>query len=267
VGALGAAAALTVAVRGGWTRVATPTAPPPVVATVDRLEGHVQRVPAGRSGIGPGATLAAGDAFATGDGRLGLRLSPGTSVRFDRGTHARLISSRRIALSSGAVYLDNHGDLSGVEIETAHGLIRDIGTQFEVRTGAGAVRVRVRTGSVEVRKRGQVLSAHAGTQLTVRDAGHSTSAIAPYGAEWSWAAALAPVFETNGRTLAAFVDHLCREQGWTPRYATDALARQADTIVLHGSLGTLSPTDALAAALLASGLTYRIDRGHLIIVP
>jgi hypothetical protein len=76
---------------------------------------------------------------------------------------------------------------------------------------------------------------------------------------------LAAPYDTNGRRLTRFLEHLSREHGWTLSYASHALERRAEAIVLHGSLGHLQATDALDAALSASGLTYQLDRGRLVV--
>jgi transmembrane sensor len=241
------------------------------LGTIDRIEGTVRRVSISRAGVqapllSPSDVLSAGDGFETGDGgRLSVRLSEGASLRFDRGSRARLISSRRVQLDAGAVYFDDDRELEGLEIQTPHGIVKDIGTQFEVRLTADSLRVRIRSGVVEVRESGEVMTAHAGTELTIGPSGPSTRSMPPYGPEWEWATGLAAPYDTNGQRLTRFLAHLSREHGWTVAYASDALERQAEAIVLHGSLGHLQAADALDAALSASGLTYRLDRGRLVV--
>ena len=267
---LGSAAAVVLAMRLLSPRVETP-AVPDVVATIERVEGDVRRIASSRQGdttstISRIDRLAIGDGFDTGEtGRLGVRFLQGTSLRFDRRSRVRLVSTLRIELEAGAVYFDGARELQGLDIQTPLGLVKDIGTQFEVRLVDDSLRVRVRSGIVEVHQKGEVLAAHAGTQLTIGPTGRSTRTVPPYGPEWAWATSLAAPFETNGRSLGAFLDHVCREQGWTLTYATAPLARQAAAIVLHGSLDRLPPTDALEAALSASGLRYRLERGELFI--
>ena len=101
------------------------------------------------------------------DARVALRLGDGTSVRIDRGSRARLLAPTVIELASGAVYLDTGRDSTDLEVRTAFGTAHDIGTQFEVRLDLAAVRVRVRSGIVELRRSGESVSARAGTELTM----------------------------------------------------------------------------------------------------
>jgi hypothetical protein len=89
--------------------------------------------------------------------------------------------------------------------------------------------------------------------------------VSAHGPEWEWAVNLAPAFEIEGQPLAAFLEYLSREHGWTLRYADGALARDASSIVLHGSINGLQPRDALAVALTTSGLVYRFRDGDLLV--
>jgi ferric-dicitrate binding protein FerR (iron transport regulator) len=270
IAALGAAAVVVVTVR-----FQSPADQPPAavqqLGTIDRLEGSVWRVAPGRAGgpatlLTPVDVVSAGDSFETsGGGRLSVRLSEGASLRFDRGSRARLISSRRVQLDTGAMYFDHDRELEVLEVHTPHGIVKDIGTQFEVRLTTESLRVRVRSGVVEVRMKGEMVAAHAGTELTIGPTGRSTRSVLPYGSEWEWAAGLAAGYDTNGQRLTRFLEYLSREHGWTLSYESQTLERQAEAIVLHGSLGQLRATDALDAAVSASGLTYHLDRGRLVV--
>lgn len=276
---LSMAAAATLAVRVWLPREVTP----PVgstVAIVEQLEGSGARVSGQRAStatqIGPSDTLHAGDQIETGaTGRVSLRLSHGVSLRVDRGSRARLVSASAIELGAGAVYVDSgpqapelkNDARNTLEVHTSLGIVRDIGTQFEIRLNDSSLRVRVRSGVVEVRgtARAEEVSARSGTELTVGPAGVTSRAVAPYGPDWAWAASLGPAFETEGRPLDAFLQHVCREQGWTLTYADAKLARDASGMILHGSTAGLQPSDALTVALATTGLTHRLDHGELLI--
>jgi ferric-dicitrate binding protein FerR (iron transport regulator) len=253
-----------------------------ILAIVERLEGSGGRTSGQRTSvplvqIQPGHALRAGDRIETdATGRISLRLSQGVSLRFDRGSRARLVSASAIELGAGAVYVDSgpqsselkSGSRSGLEVHTSFGVVRDIGTQFEIRLSDASLRVRVRSGVVEVRSGGRgedLSSARPGTELTLGPAGVASRAVAPYGPDWAWAVSLGPTFETEGRPLDAFLQHLCREQGWTLTYADAKLARDASGMILHGSTAGLQPSDALTVALATTGLTHRLDHGELLI--
>ncbi len=264
--ALAAAAAIVLAVRiiAPGRGVPAP-APGAVVATVERASGLVRETPAGTGRLEPGAAVHAGDRLATGPGGgAALRIGDGLSVRLDRESRIRLIDRGIIDLSAGAIYVDTgRHEGGGLEVRTPWGTARDIGTQFEVRLGAGTVRLRVRSGLVQLRRGDQTTSAPPGTELTAGAAGVASQRVPVFGPDWEWAARLAPPLIAEGRPLAEFLESASREQGWTLRFADDRLAREAATIRLHGSLETLAPADAIAVALATSGLAYRLEAGEL----
>jgi ferric-dicitrate binding protein FerR (iron transport regulator) len=256
---LGTAAAILMVVR-----VRTPRTGVSVEALAS-IEQVVDRT--GLSGrLIPGSAVQQGQWVETAGAQAALRLTNGTSMRLDSGARVRLLSPAIIELSRGAVYLDTGPNATGLEVRTPLGVAHDIGTQFEVRVTDSALRVRVRTGLVEVRRGSMVLPARPGTEVTLVSGEVLTRPFAAFGPEWDWAARLAPVLETEGRPLSAFLEHVCREQGWTLRYADGQLAREASGIILHGSLRGLDATDAVAAALRTSGLSYRLERGELLVM-
>ena len=268
------AAGVIVGVRVWWPREVMPTVQP-IVATVERLEGGGGRlnVPGDSTAgtpIGPADTLRAGARIETdANGRIGLRLSHGVSLRLDHGSRARLASASAIELGAGAVYVDSGSPAStgALEVHTSFGVVRDIGTQFEVRLTDSSLRVRVRSGVVEVRRGSradQGVSARPGTELTFGPTGVSSRPLVAYGPEWTWAASLAPAFQIEGRTLGAFLEHLCWEQGWTLAYADPKLRLEASGIILHGpTMGVAS--EALAVVLATTGLTHRLEDGNLVV--
>jgi hypothetical protein len=262
---LSIAAAASVAIWLGVTREAERPALG-AIATVERLEGDpvLQKGSAAPARLALGDTLQVGDRITSGAAsRVGLRLPNGTSVRVDRGSRARLVSVNRVALDAGALYVDSGPDAQALEITTSFGLVRDIGTQFEIRLDDSSLRVRVRSGVIEVHRGIEVSSARPGTELIVTSEVVTNRPVAPYGRQWEWAASLGPEFDIEGRSLSAFLEYLCREQGWTLVYADSRLALEASGIMLRGSAKGLQPSDALAAVLPTTGLTYRVKDGEL----
>jgi ferric-dicitrate binding protein FerR (iron transport regulator) len=266
---LSAAALAVVAVRVGSPREMA-SAVDTRVASVERLEGNGGRL-LPRSGSIP-SPIGLADAVRIGErietdatSRIGLRLSAGVSVRLDHGSMARFVSATGIELDAGALYVDSGPDSPELEVRTSFGVVRDIGTQFEIRLDAAFLRVRVRSGVVEVHRGAEIQSARPGTELMVDNGRVISRTIEPYGREWAWTASVGPPFEIEGRPLAAFLDYLCREEGWTLAYADATLARGASGIILHGSTEGLLPSDALAVVLATAGLTHRITDGELLV--
>jgi ferric-dicitrate binding protein FerR (iron transport regulator) len=242
-----------------------------IVATGERIEGAplLRRQIDGRSEatrLSPAVSIRAEDLIETdASSRAALRGSNGSSVRLDRGSRIRLVAPAVIELLEGAVYIATSEGSRGFEVRTSMGSAHDVGTQFEIRLRQSSLRVRVRTGAVEIRRRGDVVPTAAGSETTVTSNGVETRRMPAYGTEWDWTTGLATVFEIEGRSLQAFLEHVTREEGWTLRYANPTLADAASRIILHGSIEGLRAEDAVGVALATSGLQYRLRDGELLV--
>jgi hypothetical protein len=264
--ALAAGLALVLVIGWWWmSRGFQPAAE--MLATIDLLAGEI-RVEAAPERPGDqvrapfiGDALRVGDRLVTAERReesrswASLRWASGHSVRLDSGTEVLLASKGRLELQKGAVYLDsaNASDsTASLEVMTPFGSVREIGTQFEVRLEEGesaALRVRVREGEVALVRDDHSHSVAVGQELTLtRDGSLSRSEVARYGSEWEWVLAAAPGFDIEGATLAAFLDWVSRESGWSVKYADEA------------------PVDSLGVVLPATGLGYRLESGGTLLV-
>jgi ferric-dicitrate binding protein FerR (iron transport regulator) len=242
-----------------------------VVATVDRVEGLVEAL-ADRAGPGDARTLVsdapvhADEWVTTGaTGRAALRVTNGASVRLDVGSRARLSTAMVIELTEGALYVDTGSEVTGLEVRTPLGTARDVGTQFEIRMHESALRVRVRTGVVEVWRDDRPITAHPGTELTVTDHDVVSGTVSSFGPEWGWVVGIAPEIQIDGRPLAASLEAISREHGWRVRYADAALAVEAAAIVLHGSVAGLAPLEVVSVAVTTSGLEHRLQDGEIVV--
>jgi len=210
-----------------------------------------------------GAVIYANDAYEVANGSTASLAWGNAILRLDGGTRVRIASARELSLDRGAVYVDSKN--AGVLIRTPIGIVRDIGTQFEVRLAADRMRVRVREGRVDLQHGGATHSAAAGVELDADARGGVTEhSIAKNGAEWDWVVRAAPSIHLDGRTLAEVVTLVTRDEGVKPVWS-DAAARNAASMRLHGDV-PLTPEEALDTALVASGLTSRTDGDRLIIV-
>ncbi|MCP3959038.1 MAG: FecR domain-containing protein [bacterium] len=258
-----------------------PSADP--VAMLEIAQGTVWQSPAvlpaatrrGGSGL---LTLAGGEAIhagatietSTASGRVALRLAGGQSMRLDAGTRVRVASSSDLVLERGAVYVDSQGR-SSVEVRTTLGVVRDIGTQFEVRLMGGAddqayLRVRVREGSVLLEHDQESFHATVGEEIELDAEGHLTRSTVPiHGPDWDWVLATAPAPNIAGQPLGVFLDWLGREGGWDVRFADQQTEQLASTVMLHGDIQNLTPAEASTMVLHGSGLDYSLQ-GHLLIV-
>jgi ferric-dicitrate binding protein FerR (iron transport regulator) len=241
------------------------------VAVVEQVDGMPRRVsePKGESNT---TSLSRSDTIRTGEwiqtdarARVALRFASGTSVRLDVGSRARVLSPSVVELSAGAVYVDTESESGRLEVRTALGTARDVGTQFEVRLQDRAIRLRVRTGSVELTDRKRSVAGRAGTEITMSADGAVSRPITAHGLEWDWTASVGPQLEMEGMSLAAFLERIAREHGWTLYYGEPALAREASSIILHGSVPDLSPREMVQVAIESSGLRHRLESGDLFV--
>jgi ferric-dicitrate binding protein FerR (iron transport regulator) len=267
--ALAAAAIVMLVVRVKPTRQPAVAPLGAATATVERVEGKLRRESdraAVSARLSPGETLHAGEWVQTDRaGRAALRLINGTSIRIDAGARLQLVSTKSIELASGGIYLDVAERGERIEVRTPFGSARDIGTQFEVRVANHELRLRVRTGRVELRTAARTIDAAAQTELIVGATSVTSKHISASGPAWEWAAALGPTLAIEGRSLASFLEQLCREQGWRLHYDDAALAIDASGIILHGSVEGLQPRAALSVALTTSGLTHQFQGEELFI--
>jgi FecR protein len=248
-------------------------APGDQVAVVEQIHGAPRRIAAVPNAQRTGGYLLTNDSVRTGEwletdsrARLALRFADGTSVRLDVGSRARPLSSNVIELTAGAVYIDTDRESGHFEVRTPVATARDVGTQFEIRLLDITVRLRVRTGVVELRDGARSVSGRGGTEVMFSTTGAVSRPIAAHGSDWDWTATVSPPFEIEGATLSTFLDRMAREHGWTLRYADSALAREASGIILHGSVTGLTPHEAVEVTLTASGLTHRLEDGVVVVL-
>ena len=274
LGAVAAAALVLVGVRLAHRDDGRVESPRHELATIDALSGAVRLLSSTAPAAEPtpfqiGDRVQEGDGVdTTGGGLAALRLAGGASVRVDRGTRLRLLSDDTLALDAGRIYVDS-GDSRGarsLEIRTAVGVARDIGTRFEVQLTGLALRLRVRDGLVRLSQNRQSHDAQPGDELTLDENGSVVRRTVPvFGADWAWAVALAAPFNLEGRSLRDFLLWIAGENGWQVRYADAAVEEKALTTILHGSIQGLTPEEALSAVLPASGVAHRLENGMLLV--
>jgi ferric-dicitrate binding protein FerR (iron transport regulator) len=274
IGVLATAAGVVVAMGVTVRRPVSSVSPTPAVP-VARLEaafGSVAQVlrpgATDLSGLGVGGSVIAGSTLLTGpEGRAALRLVTGTSLRLDVGTRLRLQAADELLLERGAVYVDNGPTTLGkasIQVHTPFGVARDIGTQFEARLGAAWLRLRVREGSVILKRGSHVETADVGTELTVGIAGGvARRPVALHGEEWDWIVGMAPAYEIEGSQLKGFLDWVSRETGWAVDFGSREVEEEARGVVLHGAIEGLAPREALAAVLPTCGLIHNVEAGHV----
>ena len=257
-----------------WPGRSSPGPAAAVVATAQRVIGTIRVTDAAGREPEPGIEtqpkqVRAGNRVEVADrSRAAFELADGTSVRLAGGTVVGFEGSGRLALLRGTMYVDAHPErrAGAIFVDTPFGRVRHVGTQFELRLQPSSLTVRVREGEVAVDGRGASQTSRAGESLRIsHDRPPERGRIDTAGPEWAWVTSIAQPFTLEGATASAFVQWVSREQGWQWAYADEKTKRLAERAVLHGSMEGLSPEEALAAVLPASGLTSRRDGDRLIV--
>jgi ferric-dicitrate binding protein FerR (iron transport regulator) len=274
--ALGVAAGLAAAAVALAVYQSGSPEPAPVVARLSRQSGEVEAGAAeGWLPVSAGQALTAGQKLVTGrGGRAALALPRGVTLRLDTDTRITLAGIDRVIVERGAVYLDSGQRPApgpGVQIDSAFGSTRHLGTQYEVRVNAEQMVVSVREGLVAVDGSGAARSgprtvARAGEQLAVQGSGAiARSTVDKRDPRWNWIAGVTPPFAIEDRPLSEFLAWVCRETGRELAYDSPAVEATAGQIVLRGSVAGLSPEEALTAVMATTNLTYSDDDGRLVV--
>ena len=243
-----------------------------VTATLTAATGQVERTRRGR--IEPPPVLRIGDNV-TGSDEVNtpgavvaaFRLASGTSLRVNERTRLRIESATLVIVEAGAIYLDTSGALSAmtIEVRTPVGVVRDLGTQFEVDVSELRTRVRVRDGEVVLTHAKSVTRATRGTEIVATADAVTTRAAPVFGAEWGWVGRLPSPFDLSAHTLIDFLQWVSHETGYTFSFESEGLAQRARRMTVQGSIDGLTAEEALDAVLPATGLEYRVRDGHVTI--
>ena len=272
---LASAAGLTIAVlllALWWNR--PQTVPGESLATVELVSGRVLIANGtNERPITASDGLFAGDVIRTvggsdSAGRIALRLDSGHSARLDNGTAVE-IGADSLILRQGAVYVDSGAAmLRPIEVVTDWGVVRELGTQYEVRVDdeGQALRVRVREGEVGVQAGAAVQTVAPGEELVIDRYGSGTRNTIPlFGNGWDWVLEIAPPVGLDGATVSDFLSWFSGETGLIASFADPALEQRVQEIKIHGDVTGMSPHQALEVVLAGSGLGHRIEGGEIFV--
>jgi ferric-dicitrate binding protein FerR (iron transport regulator) len=258
------AAALACTAVGLWVTQSVAPGAGVQVASVTRVVGTVLvRSANDVEPLSEPRTLFAGDLLdGSGGGRVLLRWLRNADVRLDAGSAVRLTSPGELELVRGAVYIEtlSHAGPVDISVTTPAGLVRHVGTRFEVRIADGNVRVRVRDGAAVFSGSAQrTLTIRAGEQLLVSNGKITVKPdVPPTHPSWAWIREVAPTLDIEGRSLFEVLDALGRESGLRIVYENVEVRARAQSIVLHGQLRDLSVQDTIKAVLIGSGLDFSL---------
>ncbi len=198
------------------------------VAAMARVEGTVEVRTGGNKDWAPlpaNAELREGDEVRTGSaGRAAVRLASGVELRLDNTTRVALNDVRHARLRRGGVYVDSGAsgaDASrDLELDTAAGTVRHLGTQYQARVTNGVLTVGVREGLVAIETGGHETVGRAGQVVTLQGGQATTAELAANAEAWNWASSIAPPFAIEGRTVHEFLTWAGRETGRQVVYAS-----------------------------------------------
>jgi ferric-dicitrate binding protein FerR (iron transport regulator) len=191
-----------------------------------------------------------------------VELSGGGTLRMASGTRLRAQAPGEVTLEQGEVYVDLPPGLSPAStfvVRTSLGRVEHVGTQFDVSVSR-SLRIRVREGSIRLRRGSQTEMAGAGTELTVSDNGSTAKrSIATHGPEWAWVEGLEPAYAIEGRKLIDFLQWAARETGRRVSFDDDRARELAERTRLHGSISGMRPGDALETVFATTSLRYDLE--------
>jgi ferric-dicitrate binding protein FerR (iron transport regulator) len=202
----------------------------------------------------------AGAAFMTEDGRS-LRIGAASELVFE--------GRESVQLVFGVLYVDSgvRVPVSSIEIATRFGTVRDIGTQFEVRSTAEALRLRVRTGRVALVDSpfAADIQGAAGEELELAATGRlQQRTIAADDEQWDWATALA-VPDIENRSILSYLQWIAREVGRPLRFDAPNTQLSAQFVNWSGDARGLTPLQLLESISATSDFLCEVADGAIVV--
>jgi len=243
---------------------------PVEVATIDKRHGTIYLI-GERAEFVELADLArvhAGQVIATSDDAgIGLTWAGGGSLRVDRDSRVEFVSAEEIRLRSGRIYFDSHAGDGELLIDTDHGQVSHVGTQYMVATNSELLVVSVREGEVTIAGTHYDEVAFAGKQITLRGSARpGIVELATDSETWQWTEATAPAIDVDGMSAWEFLQWVGRQTGKQIVFASPQAEHIAQSSQLRGAVNA-DPRTELRLRLLTLDLQHRYDpNGGLIIV-
>ena len=217
-----------------------------------------------------GSSVHAGEIISTGPGEgVSLLLARNESLRIDENTQLRIDAADQFSLLGGRIYADTGQFVyreGGLKIETAFGLVTDVGTQFSVAMRDDTLDVAVREGRVDVQNDSDRYAARMGERLTLTAGEGGTIAVLDtHDDYWNWVAELTPAFDMTNKSLLDFLKWAARETGRDLQFESDESRMFAMRTDVHGSVDGLTPEEALEAILATTSVRYQIADDKIVI--
>jgi ferric-dicitrate binding protein FerR (iron transport regulator) len=213
-----------------------------------------------------------GDRLRTGAvGRAALATLDGGSLRLDSATEIALNGASTVELVAGTLYVDSGrmAPVNAIEVATRFGRVRDIGTQFEVRSSAESLRVRVRTGVVELVQSlyAADFQSPAGEEFELLTSGAvQLREIAPDDDQWAWTATLAVAPNLDNQSILGYLQWIAHETGKSLRFDSPNTELRAQLVSFRADARGFTPLEILESITRTSDFTYELTEDGAILV-
>tara|TARA_R100000687_G_scaffold75853_1_gene67519 strand:+ start:2003 stop:2983 length:981 start_codon:yes stop_codon:yes gene_type:complete len=196
---------------------------------------------ANNSAIGESQALDSGSQIrVTNNAYAELTRRDGTIVRLDSGVLLDIVDSNTVNLRKGRIYIDaEHG--GSLTVTTSHGLVKDIGTIFEVSVNEEELVATVRDGEIYIKTESVSLLSSAqdewGESTTFIPGKPPVSRKIKRSSEyWGWLSSTYAPIDIEDKSLDQVLRRVSRELGVKLVYANPAAEVSAKASILHGKL-------------------------------
>lgn len=257
------AAACSVAVVFAFNFLMVSTSTPLNNLSLDRVQGEVAFTLDGQAYDGdnllvPGLTVETGT-----DGYASIAFRSGGDIRLNVDTRLVVNSNNTMTLEQGNIYFDSGSGFNGrtkLTLNTAHGEITNIGTQFSVNSAEDSLQILVREGQVNLDDGNQSKVVDQGQKLTTAGGSTVTSEVSPTDPVWNWVLTAGPNFTLEGQNLHQFLIWVTRENGLKLEFDSAETKNMAHLVTLHGDIANLSLVDALETVFATVDFQFEIKQ-------
>ncbi len=235
---------------------------PEAVASIVQVQGKTDK---NNEILKPGNTIYAGQEINTTNSLLEIKWQNTGTLKINKDTQLVFIDSSEIHLIKGAIYFDSHHQ-SDIRIRTTHGILNDIGTQFEARTESQDLSVYVREGKVKFEsENSNYLFIPSGKALYLHQGNTNILDIDKEKKPWIWADAMDGIINFDNRTMADVLTWLAKREGWKLEFKTSMDRQYAEQDRLHGQFKTTDSRKLLEQLALVSDMRYQITNNILLV--
>ncbi len=208
------------------------------------------------------------------DSGIGLAWGNGGSLRIAADTVIEFVSDDEVYLQSGQIYFDSTpseliaaissgSSEARFRIQTDHGTVTHLGTQYMTYTASDKLVISVREGKVAIDGKYHDEQALTGQQLSITGSARATVLnIDRHGGAWSWIEETSPVVNLDGRSVDEFLNWVSRETGLKVVYSDAPTKLMATSIELNSDVN-LKPREALDLWSQGLDLNWNIDGGTI----